>query len=388
MNICMILSGYEEPGATNTGAELQAKTLINELRRRGHAITVIAKKHTWGSKFSEINNGISIYRVAPPGLRSLSLFSIMCFNRQRFDVVHVHGQDSLGVAAITAAHIFKLPSVLKVTIAGRVFARTSIDKPFPRRWRVFRRITNYISRTAAAYIAISAEIADELSRAGFYTDRIVSIPNGLDTNRFYPIPQSEKASLRRQLGLPVNKKLILYASRLIDRKGFDILLKAWPYIASQASDVHLAVVGGGKGKAVAALRATAQQVGNHTITYVGEVTNTAPYLQAADIFLFPSRKEGLPNALIEAMGCGCACIASAIGGCADLIVPDVTGVLIPVGNYHALANQVLDLLGDDSRRDRLGAAASQYIRKNYDIRNVADQIENLYETLKTKHTDR
>lgn len=380
MHVCMIMSGYQEAGATNTGAELQAATLIRHLRQNGCQVTVIAKKHTWRSPWQEMIDGVEVYRVGPPGLRRLMAAAILWRHRRKIDIVHVHGQDGLGVAAITLAQLLGLPSLLKVTMAGRVFVRTAWDKPFPRSWRIFRRLSNLLARRATAYIAISQQIAEELPRAGYHQERIVRLPNGVDTNRFHPVTDEERIRLRRDLGLPEKAKIVLFASRLIPRKGFDLLLAAWPDIKARHADAHLVVVGGGPAAAIGALQRLNEATPG-AVTYIGEVADTAPYLKCADVFVFPSRGEGLPNALLEAMACGCACAASDLEGCQELLDSGRCGVLFTRNNAAALTAAVCALLDAPARARALGQAAHHRAAVHFDITAVARRIISLYEAL-------
>lgn len=380
MHIFMLVSAYQEKGYANTGAELQADTQLRQLKANGHTITIIAKKRTVQSKFHEVIDGVEVFRVWPPGLRTFMTLVLLFFNRHACDIVHIHGQHLFGVAAIGLCSLLGIPSVLKITIAGRFFVRLSADRIFPRKWRPFRRLLNYFSQNASACLAISKEISEQMLSAGFSAERIHLIPNGVDMRRFHPIPSGEQQRLRQQLGLPADKPLLLYASRLIYRKGIDLLLAAWPFIHASCPDVCLVIVGGGSMTEVGKINEL-QKAGESSILYVGEVQNIAPYLQCSDIFVFPSRREGLPNALLEAMACGAACISSDIGGCNELIEPDKTGMLFANGDSRALSQAVVSLAGNPQKIQELGVHAYCQTQATYNILTVAEQINRLYATL-------
>ena len=386
MHIFMLVSAYQEKCYTNTGAELQAETQLRRLKSKGHAITIIAKKRTLGSSFHETIDGVEVFRLWPPGLRTLSTLLLLFFARKKCDIVHIHGQHFFGMAAISLCNLLGIPTVLKITIAGRFFVRLSADKLFPRKWRPFRRLLNHVAGKASAYLAISKEIYDQMPLAGFLPERIRLIPNGVDLNRFHPISACEKKRLQTKLGLPEDKTIILYSSRLMHRKGFDLLLAAWPMIQAKFPEVCLVVVGSGGNTEVKALNKLAANVSPSKITYVGEVRDTSPYLQCSDIFIFPSRREGLPNALIEAMACGVTCIASDIGGCSDLIEPDKTGILFASGDSNALSTVTVSLLSNQQKIQELGNNAYRLIQEKYNILTVVDQINYLYTELQNKHT--
>lgn len=381
MHICMIITSYKESTRTHTGAELQAETQLRALQQLGHTITVIAKKKTKQSRSTEVLDGVTVYRLWPTGLRSIRTALLIWQQRKKFDIVHLHGQHVFTAVAAAMCHLINLPSVMKITISGQVTAPTSFDKLFPKGLIPFRRLINLLSRQASAYITISKEIANELIECNFVPERIHRITNGVDMKRFHPLAAIERRNLRNQLGLPEDKMLVLFCSRLIHRKGFDLLLNTWPEVWKAHPDVHLIIVGDRNEEAEHKLQVLVNQTAATAITIFGQVPNAAPYMQAADIFVFPSRKEGLPNALIEAMSCGCACVASDISGNTDLIQPQNTGILFTSGEAAAFANQLNWLLQNRDHIAKLGHAAAAYMQENYDIRQVASKIEQLYKRI-------
>jgi glycosyltransferase involved in cell wall biosynthesis/LmbE family N-acetylglucosaminyl deacetylase len=375
MHICMLLlAKFHEKNQPVTGVDLQAITQIRALKNAGHKITVIAKKRTLKSKAHEVIEGIQVYRIGPSGLYWLWTGLILWRLRHDLDVVHILGQRITTYISIFLCHFFNIPTVLKIPITHNRFSWKQFHKA------LILKLENLISRQASAYIAISAEIAAQLVAQGFFPERIKRLPNGVDMKRFCAV--AEKNTLRVQLGLPTTKKIVLYSGRLISRKGFDLVLAAWPQIYAAFSDAHLVVVGGGSAEMRAALKQLDTQMGEGTITYVGGVADPAPYLAASDLYLFPSRREGLPNALLEAMACGCACVASDIGGCVDLIQPEQTGLLFPTGNAQAMAEAAIRLLQEESLAQNIRKAAPALIVAEYEIHSVAQRLVALYRSLR------
>lgn len=379
MHICMIVTSYKEPGRTHTGAELQADTQLHALQDLGHSITVIAKKKVKESKFHEEIDGVNVYRVWPTGFRSIITAFLLWRNKEHFDIVHLHGQHVFTAVAAFICRLLNIPSVMKITIGGQVFSPTSLDRILPKSFIPFRRFINLLSRQASAYITISKEIADELIHCKFLPERIHSITNGVDMKRFHPVLAEEQHALRKKLDLPEDQLIALFCSRLIHRKGFDLLVNAWPKIWEKHKDLHLAIVGDGSAEAQSHIQALMERTSPTAITVFGQVPDSAPYMQAADIFLFPSRKEGLPNALIEAMSCGCACIASDIGGNTDLISPEKAGLLFTSGDYHDFSHKLTELLDNRDEIGKLGATASTYMKNHYDIQVIAAKLDQLYQ---------
>ena len=377
MHICMLLlAKYREGNQPVTGVDLQAITQIHALKDAGHDITVIAKKRSLDSQIHEVLDGVNVYRIGPSGLYWLWTAIILLKKRRQFNAVYLLGQRFATLEAILLCRLLDIPTILKFPISLKQFT-----------WRQFHEILilklkNFISRQASAYHVISTDIANQLIAAGFYQERIKRVPNGVDMDRFSVT--SDKNALRIKLKLPLDKKIVVYSGRLIPRKGFDIALDAWSKIYAAYPDVHFVVVGGGPKESVASLEQLADKVGRDTITYVGPVSDVAPYLAASDIYLFPSRREGLPNALLEAMSCGCACVASDIGGCVDLIIPEKTGLLFPSGDAQAMAEAAIQLLHDESLIQTVSQNAHSLIAAEYELRSVIERLINLYCTLSTK----
>jgi glycosyltransferase involved in cell wall biosynthesis/LmbE family N-acetylglucosaminyl deacetylase len=377
MHICMLLlSKYREGNQPVTGVDLQAITQLRALKAAGHEITVIAKKRRLHSKIHEVIEGINVYRIGPSGLYWLGTGLVLWRLRHDLDVVHILGQRITTYVSLFFCRFFGIPTVIKIPITHRQFSRKQFYKA------LILKLENRISRAASAYIAISTEIADQLVEQGFYPGRIKRLPNGVDMKRFFSV--EDRQTLRNELGLPVAKKLLLYSGRLINRKGFDLVLAAWPQLYAACPDAHLVIVGGGSDAMITALQQLDQKLGGATLTYVGGVADPAPYLAASDLYLFPSRREGLPNALLEAMACGCACVASAIGGCVDLIIPEKTGLLFPSGDAQAMAAAAMRLLQDESLAQTVRKNAHALIAAEYEIQSVAERLATLYQSLRQK----
>ncbi|HML34138.1 glycosyltransferase family 4 protein [Sporomusa sphaeroides] len=378
MHIGMMMSSYQGESTFQSGAELQAHTQIQLLKSRGCTITVITKKRSSHSKYKEFINGTAIYRVFPAGLRSIRAALLLLQHRRQFDVVHIHGQHLFSTPVIVLCKLLAIPTVLKITIAGQTTSPMALDKLLPRGWNPCRRLINQVSRLTSVYLAISTEIADELKSQGIAPNKIVALPNGVNTERFHPVTSEVKQQLRHALGLPSDKKVLLYASRLIGRKGYDIMLEAWKSIQLAYPEAVFLVVGKGSSEAIHALEQLQQELGKDAIFYKGEVPDTAPYLQACDLFMFPSRQEGLPNALLEAMACGCACVASDIGGCSDLIISGENGLLFPSGDPVGLADAVKLLMSKPDQMDAVGQKAHETIKANHDIAIIGENLLQLY----------
>jgi glycosyltransferase involved in cell wall biosynthesis len=225
----------------------------------------------------------------------------------------------------------------------------------------------------------SREIREELLRAGFADERIAVIPNGVDTAFFSPAALPEKNELRRELGIGEQETVVIYTGRLHPGKGVESLLAAWTVLAERFTDRPLRLLIVGSGRLEPALRdafGTAPSV-----RFCGWQEEVRNYLRASDIFVLPSLGEGMSNALVEAMSCGLACVASRIGGNSELITDGRNGLLFEPGSRERLAAQLAGLLEDSRRRRELGECARQLAVERLSFDTIVKEYAALYERM-------
>jgi len=194
------------------------------------------------------------------------------------------------------------------------------------------------------------------------------IHNGVDLEQVQrAIPASD---------IPREKLVVTYVGRLESVKGYDVLLQAAKQLTAQRYDLQFFLVGNTVGK-----EAVVRQYQSDAIRFLGHRNDIPAILKATDVFVLPSFSEGLPNALMEAMTAGCACIASNVGGVPVLIDHRQTGLLVKPGDPTALADQIRTLAADPALRQQLGEAARMKIREEFSWESIAHQYQELFTTL-------
>jgi glycosyltransferase involved in cell wall biosynthesis len=354
------------PGITG-GAERQARLQAEELVRRGHRVTVVCAR-TDNLTSGELN-GVRIVRLRRIHRRHLFRISYMVrllawlvVHGREFELVHVHLANLQADIAVAVAHLFHRPAYVKVACGGAVGE--------VRRFGPMARVTRWYGlRHADRVQALSEEIQAELAAVGVAPERIVRIPNGIDLQEFRPLRVDAKRRLRRELGLPEPSLVTLFLGRMVDYKGIDDLLQAWPRV--RAENAALVIVG-----------ATAErQVSVPPGVIVRPWTDSPrPYLQAADIFVHPSHADGMSNAVLEAMACGCALVATEHGATRQFLRGGADALLVPVRDSTALAYALDRVVGDADLRARLVAGAGAAVRA-YDLGAVVDRIEAEYQVM-------
>jgi glycosyltransferase involved in cell wall biosynthesis len=238
-------------------------------------------------------------------------------------------------------------------------------------------------------VVVSSEVMLENLRSLGVTTRIEVIPHGVDLRRFHPDPQGPShAPIRRRLRLVPDDEVVLFVGPLSERKGIHILAQAWQRVAQERPRAHLVLVGpipevetdtearpGAPGSRLHA--AFGGNAAADRVTIVGPVSDVEEYMRGADLFVLPSRREGMPNVVLEAFASGVPCLLAPFQGLSrDLGRPEREFALAerdPV----SWATSMSFFLAEDRVRRRLGAAARRWAIEHLDVEKSLDQLAGL-----------
>jgi starch synthase (maltosyl-transferring) len=187
---------------------------------------------------------------------------------------------------------------------------------------------------------------------GWPSDRLSVVPNAVDTRLF----DQTAAVPREWIGVPTEAFLALFVGRLDVQKGVDVLLDAAAKVMTSRPDWHLVLAGDGPLRATLVDRLATSQELARRIRLLGQRNDVPGLLQSADLLVLPSRWEGMPNAVLEAMAARRAVVATRVEGSEELVVPRETGWLVAPGDPEALASALLDAAADRDRLRRYGEA--------------------------------
>ena len=271
----------------------------------------------------------------------------------------------------------------KAGLAGRLALRGRLPTVFqPHAWS-FAAATGAQGRAALAWeragarwttvlVCCSPEELDE-GRAAGVAGAAQVLRNGVDLDRFASVSPAARAAARRALGLG-EEPVAVVVGRLTRQKGQDVAAAAWPHVAAQLAGARLLLVGDGPERAAVAAAA------GEGVALLGHRDDVPQVLAAADLVLLPSRWEGLPLALLEAMARGLPVVATDVAGSSSTLLDGdlpPAGEVVPVGDAAALAAAAVRRLQDPELRRREGAAARQRVERDHDLRRSTAQHRDL-----------
>jgi glycosyltransferase involved in cell wall biosynthesis len=243
-------------------------------------------------------------------------------------------------------------------------------------------------------ISISNPLSENYRHSGLDPAKLRQLPQGVNTEYFHPVSGSQKKDVRTSLGLRTDAEYLGFVGAFKQRKGADILVEAFISLAQQYPNLHLLVVGPDtfcdpvRSKRhydafAEQLKSRIETAGlSERVVFTGQTDNVQAYLQALDIFVFPSRREGFGTAIIEAMAVGLPCILASLDGIASEISANGATAMIVEGESPDLyVKGISYLLSNPNVAAQLGKQARQRVEEVYAMDIVTSEYINLYREL-------
>ena len=367
------------------GAERQAHKLAKTLKAKNVDVKITTGWWFRGTPQREVLDGIPVFRnftlwemFGIRGLRRfggylymVSLFWHLWRRRADYEILHVHGLNYHTAVAVLAARWFHRKIIVKLANSGQAsdIHKMRIGQQLP-----LSRFLLPLALQSDRFVATNREIIQELIAVGVPADRITYLPNGVETDA---IAMKADYALRDPVRL-------IFVGRLHEQKGLDILFAAFRQLVRLYPDLNLRLQLLGDGPLREVLSSLARQLGiARQVDFVGMTRQVFEHLQQADIFILPSRAEGLSNALLEAMACGLPVVVSDIPANLDVIENKWNGLTFAVGDPASLVKAVTSLLEHAELRERLGGMARQTIENQYSLGFIAERYISLYKDVLT-----
>lgn len=355
------------------------------LDRRGIRLSVVTVRGEGLSDFEEVS-GIPVTRIASAAgsrfrektLAYRTLGRLM--GRDRPDVVQVFSANPWNVPVVWLLRALGTPSVLVATMVAEG-AGTG-------RWGVLRKWFRRWVHSGYARIVTSSGVMTRIMRseAGGSPDRVVTIPNGVDLERFQSVDEEEKARLRDALDIGEGPA-VLFVGGIYPRKHPHTLLEAWKAVAQRHPHAQLIMVGPRPNEekyrefhdTVDRLAAAAPYPTR--IRFTGGVGNVDDYMKACDLFVFPSEREGMPNVVPEAMAAQMPVILTDFKGLPAEFGRDGEEFRLVPRTPEGLAEAVCELLEDEEKGEALARRARAWVEGQLDVEVSLDAYARLYAEL-------
>lgn len=379
------------------GVEKQAQLLAEKFIEKGLEVQIVTGWWKWKTTRKEIVNGVPVFRnfsfwgaegkkvhrtIGLIGglVYTISLSVYIFIHRREFDILQVHqALYPAFISVLVGKRLLKKPVLVKTASSG-----LTSDIKRLRKYPVGGFQLRYLLKNQDGLVANSRAGAEEFKEIGYPESQIAYIPNGIK------IPHKGKNAYE---GI----EKVLTIARFSYEKGVDVLLKAWAQVIQEEKRLRLLIVGSGSQESE--LKSLSHSLGiDECVDFVGLVPDASPYIERADLFVLPSRSEGMSNALLEAMSYGLPCVATRVGGNRELLggeheeilrgdyATGENGILVNPDDPKGLCGAILYFVRNQSLRERMGVKGREFVMKNYSIDQVAERYIALYRSILEKRS--
>lgn len=367
------------PPESITGAPLQAIQLARALQECGDSLCMYTTLPHGLTAESEFTQGLEVrplsYLSLGP-LRPVMRLAIAFRAASEIgsaDIVHGHALSPMILGYALGKDPKSAPFLVKPSLGGG-HSEGEVHKL--RRLLPTRLLQRAFDRIEA-FAVLDDVIAADLKDVGVSDERMHRVPNGVDTQRFYPADNEEVLRLRASLNLPAQAPLLLFAGQLSPRKGIPELLSAWTAQVERGEPGMLLICGGGP---LRDLVLETQAALPDSVRYMGELADPTSVMRAADLLILPSRWESFGNVVTEAMACGLPVAATATGIATEIVCPKKTGWRIPEVSFAGLKETLEHIFHEREQWEVLGKGALAQ-SQHYDFKATAARYQAIYSQL-------
>lgn len=348
------------------GAEAVILTLAREMQRNG-------ERHVLGVFHNSANPNLELHEIASQsGVESRTLLCNgradastvsairMLVKELDADVVHTHG--------------YKADIYGYLAMRGRGVPLVSTCHGDPALvGRVYGVLDRFCLKRFSAVAAVSAFTREKLLRAGLRASKLALIHNGIQWEPFAAAARARGADVRADEASLV----VGFAGRLSHEKGIDLLIEVIRDVLAEWPNTQFLIAGEGPERSAAEQAIAKGNLGGN-VTLLGRCEDMPAFFASVDVLLSPSRSEGLPMALLEAMASRVPVVATAVGDVPNIVQNEQTGLLVPALDVPAMQKAVVRLLSDGSLRERLGEAGQRLVQEDFSARRMAEKYAELY----------
>ncbi|MCD6385534.1 glycosyltransferase family 4 protein [Candidatus Sumerlaeota bacterium] len=356
------------------GGAVQMALLTRELLRRGHRVVCVFNKEgeVQAQDLTTISPlckmGVPVEFFDMRRLREIWRFRHW-LKEMNFDVIHTHRQEATIFVWLATFGWRKSQCPVIVAQRGTVY---TMRGRWLEKWA-------YSSRRIDKIIAVAEAVKDSLVRNdGIPADKVEVVYGGVDEERFHPLVDASR--LRKEFHIPPHHKVITTISALVQKKGLPDFFTAVAEVVKEIPDVKILVVGSGKKTKFDTLL-TELNIKDHVL-FTGYRQDVPEIIAVSDVIVCSSTKgEGLTGSLREALAMKKPVVSTDVAGNRELVVHEHTGLLVPPGQPHLLAQAILRVLRDKELASTLARQGYQLIQEKFLNSLRTDKIENIYNDL-------
>lgn len=343
------------------GQEIRILSEAVGMLRRGHHVALLAPQEA--RIFQEAaQHGVPAIAL-PIGRKNLrGVLALRKWLRlNSCDVINTHSSTDSWLAALATRLLPKAPAIVRTRHISALIPDNAAS-----RW---------LYQSATVHIATTGERLRQqlIEHNGFAPQSMTSVPTGIDLARYAP---GDRTAARVQLGLPSDAPIVGIVATLRSWKGHAYLLQA--FAALDMPQARLLIVGDGPQREN--LQREIAQLGIEArVLMPGNQQDVVPWLHAMDVFVLPSfANEGVPQALMQAMGCGLPVISTPVGSITEAVSDDHNGRIVPARDAASLRQAIAELLRDPGQRRRLGEAARRTAEEKFGLDLMLDKMETIF----------
>lgn len=369
------------------GEEVQVQWLAEALVKRGRSVQVLTRRHGRnqppGLSKNDLVDDVVITRIytAGPGMIGSILYILgavwFLALHGRAGIYSAFDIGAAGWIAVIASYLLRGPSIIKMRSGRKGFEQRYVSGRT--RWQF-----SMLLRLAGRITIVNRELKEYVKELGVSKEKVIHLPNGVNTEEFSPVSSEEKTAARLHLGIPLDKTVFLFVGRLERVKGLDVLFRAWSSLPKRKiADSLLVLVGDGAERQNLSRLSESLNIQEY-ILMAGKRSDVHGFYAAADIFAFPSRSEGMPLALMEAMASGLPVITSRVGGALDVVEDGRNGLLFESEHDVELARKLSFIFDNKHRWEDMGNIGRNSIVSLLDLKLILNRVEDLYWPLSGK----
>lgn len=350
------------------GTQVFLTQLVAGLSKRGHKQAIICLNNSWDALIIDklVESGATVRIIGKTVLLSVIglLPTLFWMRRNHFDtaITLLYFSDIIGRPLSWLAGIPYIVSSLRAR---------NVNYNGVQRWlsRLSMRVVDTVVLNSRSFCDFA------IREEGVLPDKVRIIPNSVRIND-YSSPM-DRSAFCVEMGIQTDKRLIGSVGRLTYQKGYDVLLNASALI--QNRDFHIILVG--TGEAEKSLRLQAKDLGiDKNVHFLGYRRDVPRLVGVFDLYVQPSRFEGMPNSLLEAMAAGCPVIASAVDGNCELIDDGVNGWLVPENDPQRLADAIQRAFNNPIEAKRFRFEARKHVLKNFSFETIIAEWDSLIQS--------